>query len=45
MQSDEINKILKKHKKVFDALEQYDKTGKLIYKGKRIDVDKSVETI
>jgi len=42
MQSDEI---LRKYKKVFDTLENYDKTGELPFQRKRIDVTLSVETI
>ena len=29
MKQEQINKILKKYKELFDALENYDKTGKL----------------
>ena len=42
MQSD---KILKKYREVFDALENYDKTGELPFQRKRIDITLSVETI
>lgn len=45
MQSDEIKKILRKHKKSFEMLENYDKTGELPFQRKRIDVTLSVETI
>jgi hypothetical protein len=45
MRSDEIKKILKKHKDVFEALENYDKTGELPFQRKRIDITLSVETI
>lgn len=45
MQSNKSNKILKKYKYVFDALENYDKTGKLPFQRKRIDVTLSVDTI
>lgn len=45
MQSDEIKKILKKYKDVFEALENYDKTGELPFQRKRIDITLSVETI
>lgn len=45
MQSDEIKKILKKHKKTFEALENYDKTQELAFQRKRIDITLSVETI
>ncbi len=40
-----INKILKKYKKVFEALENYDKTHELSFQRKRIDITLSVETI
>ncbi len=39
------NNILKKYKKVFEALEKYDKTGKLPFQRERIDLTLSVETI
>ncbi len=42
MQSD---KILKKYKDIFDALENYDKTGELPFQRKRIDITLSVDTI
>jgi len=45
MQSNEINKILKEYKDVFEALEQYDKTQELPFQRKRIDITLSVETI
>ncbi len=45
MQSSEIKKILKKYKKVFDNLENYDKTHELPKMRKRIDITLSVETI
>ncbi len=41
----QINKILKKYKDVFEALENYDKTRELPFQRKRIDVTLSVETI
>ena len=41
----QINKILKKYKDVFEALENYDKTHELPFQRKRIDVTLSVETI
>lgn len=44
MQSNK-SKILKKYKHVFDALEEYDRTRKLPFQRKRIDVTLSVETI
>jgi len=45
MQSNEIKKILKKYKDVFDALENYDKTRELPFQRKRIDITLSVNTI
>ena len=45
MQSNEIQKILKKYKYVFDALENYDKTRELPTQRKRIDVTLSVRTL
>lgn len=45
MQSSEIRRILKKYKEVFDVLENYDKTRKLPFQKKRIDVTLSVATI
>ena len=45
MQSNEIKKILKQYKDVFEALEQYDKTQELPFQRKRIDITLSVETI
>ncbi len=39
------DKILKKYKEVFEALENYDKTGELPFQRKRIDITLSVETI
>jgi len=42
MQSD---KILKKYKEMFDALEEYDKTRELPFQRKRIDLTLSVRTI
>ena len=45
MQLDEIKRILKKHKKSFEALENYDKTRELPFQRKRIDITLSVETI
>ena len=39
------NKILKKYKDVFEALENYDKTHELPFQRKRIDITLSVETI
>lgn len=40
-----INKILKKNKKAFEMLENYDKTGELPFQKKRIDITLTVETI
>ena len=45
MQLDKIKKILRKHKDVFDALENYDNTGELSFQRKRIDITLSVDTI
>lgn len=45
MQSNKEKKILKKYKKVFETLENYDKTGELPFQRKRIDVTLSVEVI
>jgi len=45
MQSNEIKKILKKYKDVFEALENYDKTRELPFQRKRIDITLSVSTI
>ncbi len=45
MQSNKSKKILKKYKYVFDALENYDKTGKLPFQRKRIDITLSVDAI
>ena len=45
MKQTEIKKILKKYKKVFDNLENYDNTRELPFQRKRIDVTLSVETI
>ena len=41
----QINKILKKYKEVFEALENYDKTREFPFQRKRIDITLSVETI
>lgn len=40
-----IKRILKENKDVFDALEKYDRTRKLPFQRKRIDVTLSVRTI
>ena len=45
MQSNEIKKILKEYKDVFEALENYDKTREFPFKRKRIDITLSVETL
>lgn len=45
MQSNEIKRIMKKYKKVFDNLENYDKTHELPFQRKRIDITLSVATI
>lgn len=45
MRSDEIKNILKKYKKTFEALENYDKTGELGFQRKRIDITLSVDAI
>lgn len=45
MQSNEIKRILKKYKDVFEALENYDKTRELPFHRKRIDITLSVDTI
>ena len=45
MRLDEIKKILKKYKKTFEALENYDKTGELGFQRKRIDITLSVDAI
>lgn len=39
MEDSHVQKILKDNKEVFDALEEYDRTGILRLKGKIIDVD------
>ena len=45
MQLDEIKRILKKYQKVFEILEDYDKTHELPFQRKRIDITLSVNTI
>jgi len=45
MNNNEIKKLLKKYKDVFEALENYDKTQELPFYRKRIDITLSVETI
>ena len=41
----EIQRILRKYKDVFEALENYDKTREFPFQRKRIDITLSVETI
>ena len=45
METKKINYILKKYKKLFEALENYDKTRELPSQRKRIDITLSVRTI
>ena len=45
MQSDKSKIILKKYKKVFEDLENYDKTLELPFQRKRLDITLSVKTI
>ena len=45
MQSNKFKKILKKYSKVFEALENYDRTGELPFQRKRIDITLSIETL
>ena len=45
MQSTEIKKIMKKYRKMFETLENYDKTRELPFQRKRIDITLSVDTI
>ncbi len=45
MQSNEIKKILREYKDVFEVLENYDKTQELPFQRKRIDITLSVKTI
>jgi hypothetical protein len=45
MQLSEIKKIMKKYKKEFEILENYDKTRELPFQRKRIDITLSIETI
>jgi len=40
-----IKQIMKKYKKVFETLENYDKTHELPFMRKRIDVTLSLQTI
>jgi hypothetical protein len=43
MKQKEINKILKENKDLFDALENYDKTGKIPKINKKIPENKIIE--
>jgi len=45
MKQIQINKILKENKDLFEILENYDKTMKLPFQRKRIDITLSVATI
>lgn len=45
MQSNKPKIILKKYKKVFEDLENYDKTSELPFQRKRLDITLSVKTI
>ncbi len=45
MPSSKNKKILEKYKDIFEALENYDKTGELPFQRKRIDLTLSVETL
>ncbi len=45
METKKINRILKKYKELFQALEEYDKTRELPTHRKRIDITLSVKTI
>lgn len=45
MKEKQVNKILRKYKDIFEALENYDKTRELPFQRKRIDVTLSVKTI
>ncbi len=45
MRSDEIKKIMKKYKREFEILENYDKNRELSFQRKRIDVTLSIATI
>ena len=45
MRLDEINKILKENKEVFEILENYDRTRELPFKRKRIDITLSIGAI
>ena len=45
MNKEKINKILKENKYYFEILENYDKTHKLPFQRKRIDITLSVRTL
>lgn len=45
MQSNKEKKILRKYKKIFEILENYDKTRELPFQRKKIYLTLSVETI
>ena len=45
MQSNEIKKIMRKYKDVFETIENYDKTRMLPFQRKRIDITLSIDTI
>jgi len=45
MKQQQIDKILKENKDLFDALEKYDETFSLPFKRKKINLTLSVETI
>lgn len=45
MQSNNIQKIMRKYKHVFETLENYDKTHELPFQKKRIDLTLSVRSI
>ncbi len=45
MQSNEIKRIMREYKDVFETLEEYDKTRVLPFHKKRIDITLSVNTI
>ena len=45
MKISEIKAIMRKHKDIFDSLENYDKTQELDFQRKRIDITLSVATI
>ena len=45
MQSNEIQRIMRKYKDVFETIENYDKTRMLPFQRKRIDITLSIDTI